>query len=77
MWPGYLCFYTPKEKSLYEEQEDDHSADLALWLQDSGRRPAINLNESPEELLKYLEELTGAKLRARQDIPAPDGRLHP
>ena len=37
-------------------------------MQDSGRRPAINLNESPEELLKYLEELAGAKLRARKDI---------
>ena len=50
------------------EEEDDYNPDLAHWLQDSGRRRAIRLDESPEELLKYLEELTSKRLTSRGDI---------
>ena len=44
------------------------NADLARWMEDSGRRRAAHLSESPEALLRYLEELTGAALGSRDDI---------
>lgn len=51
-----------------QDQQDEYDPDLSRWLQDSGRRRAIRLKESPDELLSYIEELTGAKLSAREDI---------
>ena len=53
-----------------KDQQDEYDPDLTRWLQDSGRRRAIRLKESPDELLGYIEELTGAKLSAREDIRA-------
>ena len=49
-------------------EDDEYNADMARWLEDSGRRRAIRLDESPEELIKYLEGLTGRKLTSREDI---------
>jgi len=49
-------------------QDDDYSGDLAHWLEDSGRRRVVRLEESPENLLAYLEELSGKKLRSREDL---------
>lgn len=46
----------------------DDNADLARWLEDSGRRRVARLDESPEGLLKYLEDLTGTSLGSREDI---------
>ncbi len=49
-----------------DNKEDD--PELIRWLEDSGRRRTVRLNESPEALLQYLEELTGASLGSREDI---------
>lgn len=62
------------EDNKYKE-DDGSNLELAQWLQDSGRRRAICLKESPEELLKYLEELTGEKLSSREHILAYFGKL--
>jgi hypothetical protein len=51
-----------------DNSDDDYDPELAHWLEDSGRRHAIRLEESPEALIKYLEELTGRRLTCRQDI---------
>ena len=50
------------------EEDDDDSADQAHWLKDAGRRRATRPRESAEELLKYLEELTGKKFTSRENI---------
>src|SRR5262245_23563783 len=42
--------------------------DLAQWLEDSGRRRAIRVGDSPEELLRYLEQLSGKQLGSREDV---------
>lgn len=47
---------------------DDHDRDIAQWLLESGRRPAPKPDESPEELLSYLEKLADTRLRTRQDV---------
>lgn len=59
-----------------KDQQDEYDPDLTRWLQDSGRRRAIRPKESPEELLTYLEELTGASLSARADIRDHFRRAH-
>ena len=50
------------------DEEDAYTPDLVGWLEDSGRRPTIGPRESAEELIRYLEELTGRKLTSREDI---------
>lgn len=61
------------------EQARDPSEDLAEWLADAGRRtwrpaqtPANgetqSVTESSEQLVGYLEELTGRKFASREDI---------
>ena len=47
---------------------DEYSPELAHWLEESGRRHAKPPKESPEKLLKFLEELAGEKLESREDI---------
>ena len=47
---------------------DEYSPELAHWLEESGRRHAKQPRESPEKLLKFLEELAGEKLESREDI---------
>ena len=59
-----------------KDQQDEYDPDLTHWLQDSGRRRAIRLKESPEQLLGYIEELTGARLSAREDIRDYFRRTH-
>ena len=62
-----------------DEQKDDYSEDLARWLQDVGHRresaprnSATALHQRPkassDDLVKYLEELTGRKFTSREDI---------
>ena len=51
-----------------KDQQDEYDPELARWLQDSGRRRAIRLKESPEELLSYAEQLAGVTLSGREDI---------
>ena len=53
---------------MQDEAKEGENTDLARWLEDSGRRRATRLSESPEALLRYLEELTGAALGSREDI---------
>ena len=47
---------------------DEYSPELARWLEESGRRLVKQPKESPEKLLKFLEELAGEKLESREDI---------
>jgi hypothetical protein len=65
------------------ESSGEDSVDVAHWLQDVARRrvgtvtqtPADSIqesSESSEDMLKYLEQLTGRELRSRQAI---DGYL--
>ncbi len=51
-----------------QDENKENDAELVRWLEDSGRRRVVRLNETPEALLKYLEELTGAPLGSRDDI---------
>ena len=51
-----------------EREDDGYSSDLAHWLEDSGRRRAVHLHESPEQLLAHLEKLAGRSLRSREEI---------
>lgn len=66
-------------KYVLSEQQKDPSEDLAGWLKDVGRRtwriaqpPEKSANdfatESREELVSYLEELSGRELKTRADI---------
>src|SRR4051812_49993455 len=47
---------------------EDESGDLARWLEDSGRRRAFRVEDSPEKLLEQLEERAGRALRSREEI---------
>jgi len=55
--------------------EDSSDNELAHWLEDSGRRQAIRLDESPEALLGLIEKISGAKLRSADDITTYFERL--
>jgi len=48
----------------------DDNVDLARWLEDSGRRRALRLEDSPEKLLEYLEGRAGRALRSPEEIDA-------
>ncbi len=50
--------------------EDDYDAEMAHWLEDSGRRRAPSAGEPPAELLALLESTVGRKLATREDILA-------
>ena len=64
--PGY------REAPIKPEQEGekDPSEEVAAWLQEVGqRRPGPPAPaESSEELLAHLEQLSGTKIRTREDI---------
>ena len=60
---------------LVQQKSEDFSDDLAHWLEDSGRRRALRLDESPETLLGLIEEFAGAKLRCADDITTYFERL--
>lgn len=48
---------------------DDYERELAQWLEESGRRQeATTKAESPAELLTYLEDLTGRRLRSFESV---------
>lgn len=62
-----------------DEQIDDNNEDLARWLQEvAGRRPSAPLGSesashqrpkaSGDDLINYLQELTGRKYASREDI---------
>ncbi len=53
---------------MQDETKENDDAELIRWLEDSGRRRAVRVNESPQALLDYLEELSGAALGSREDI---------
>jgi len=48
--------------------ETDDSAELARWLEDSGRRRAFHPDHSPEKMLEYLERRAGVTLRSSEEI---------
>lgn len=50
-----------------KEIEDD-GTELSRWLEDSGHRRAMRLQDSPEALIQYLEKLSGKKLESRDDV---------
>ena len=54
--------------TLVQHKNEDSGDELAQWLEDSGRRRAIRLDDSPETLLGMIEEFAGAKLRSADDI---------
>lgn len=51
-------------------QGEDYDREMAQWLEESGRRRGVRPAEPPAELLAYLEQLAGRKLRSREDIRA-------
>ena len=51
-----------------ESQDDGFNADLAHWLEESGRRHVQHPKDSPERLLQFLEEVAGERLESREDI---------
>jgi len=51
-----------------QKREELRGDELAQWLEDSGRRRAIRLDESPEALLGLVEKISGTKLRSADDI---------
>ena len=57
---------------MQDHEDYDHPQDLASWLQDAGRRrvaPApVAAADSSDEVLAYLESLTGKKLRSRSAV---------
>ena|SRR6185503_16968057 len=55
--------------------DTDDGAELARWLEDSGRRRAVRLDEAPEKLLEHLESRAGRKLRSRDEIDAFIGHI--
>jgi len=58
-----------------QKREDLRGDEMAQWLEDSGRRRAIRLDESPEALLGLVEKISGAKLRSADDITTYFERL--
>ncbi len=61
--------------SLVQQKSEDGGDELARWLEDSGRRRAVRLDESPETLLSLIEDFAGAKLRCADDIATYFERL--
>ena len=57
-----------RQASASAEEDEYYSPELARWLEESGRRHARHPKESPEELLDFLEELTGEKIASKDDI---------
>jgi len=53
----------------------DDNVELARWLEDSGRRRAVRLEDGPEKLLAHLESRAGRKLRSREEIDAFIGHI--
>ena len=57
---------------MADDEDHDHSQGLANWLQDAGRRGGArvpeNVAESSDDVLAYLESLTGQKLRSRSAV---------
>lgn len=57
---------------MADHEDSDHPLDLADWLQAAGRRrvpaAADAAAESSDDVLAYLESLTGKKLRSRSAI---------
>lgn len=49
---------------------EDYDHQMAQWLEESGRRRGLRPEEPPAELLAYLEQLAGRKLRSSEDIRA-------
>lgn len=58
-----------------KQETEDCSDELAHWLEDSGRRRAIRLDDSPEALLGLIEDFAGAKLRSAEEITTYFERL--
>lgn len=55
-------------KPYADSQDDGFSADLAHWLEESGRRHVQHPKDSPERLLQFLEEVAGQRIESREDI---------
>ena len=56
---------------MADHEESDHPLDLASWLQAAGQRrvPAPDAAvESSDDILAYLESLTGRQLRSRSAV---------
>ena len=57
---------------MAEHEDFDHQLDLASWLQAAGRRRVAlgpdAVAESSDDVLAYLESLTGRKLRSRSAV---------
>ncbi len=58
-----------------QEEDEYYNPDLAHWLEESGRRRARHPKQSPEQLLDFLEQLTGEKIDSKEDILRYVGKL--
>lgn len=70
--------------SVASELDEDTSRELAAWLKDAGRRrwqpskvsgTSADVAASSEELIRYLEELTGRRIRSREDLHGCFGEM--
>lgn len=55
---------------MAEQEDHDYQADMARWLQDSGRRHAARQADTPEEILRHIEKLSGRAFRSTEDVAA-------
>ena len=57
---------------MADHEDSDHPLDLASWLQAAGQRRVAAgpeaASESSDDVLAYLESLTGKKLRSRSAV---------